>query len=89
MSDSPGGEASLYQKEPKIYPREVSGRFDRLRKIAVFVLLGGAVAATVAAGQGSRRVKVAVRVVASGKGPRAVTVSRVVSVMVMDRPGEA
>jgi cytochrome c oxidase accessory protein FixG len=40
VSDSPGGEASLYQKEPKIYPREVSGRFDRLRKIAVFVLLG-------------------------------------------------
>ncbi len=40
MSDSSGGEASLYQKEPKIYPREVSGRFDRLRKIAVFVLLG-------------------------------------------------
>ena len=31
---------SLYKKEPKVYPRDVSGRFDRLRKISVFVLLG-------------------------------------------------
>jgi cytochrome c oxidase accessory protein FixG len=31
---------SLYRKEPKIYPRQVSGRFARLRVIAVWVLLG-------------------------------------------------
>jgi cytochrome c oxidase accessory protein FixG len=40
VSDTSGAPESLYLKEPKIYPREVSGRFDRLRKIAVFVLLG-------------------------------------------------
>jgi len=31
---------SLYRKEPKIYPRQVTGRFARLRVIAVWVLLG-------------------------------------------------
>ena len=31
---------SYYVSERKIYAREVSGRFDRLRKIAVWVLLG-------------------------------------------------
>ena len=31
---------SLYRKEPKIYPRQVSGRFARLRVIAVWALLG-------------------------------------------------
>jgi len=31
---------SLYRREPKIYPRQVSGRFTRLRVIAVWVLLG-------------------------------------------------
>jgi len=31
---------SLYRKEPKVYPRSVSGRFARLRRISVFVLLG-------------------------------------------------
>ena len=31
---------SLYQSERKIYPREVSGRLQRLRIVAVFVLLG-------------------------------------------------
>ena len=31
---------SLYRKEPKIYPRQVSGRFARLRVVAVWVLLG-------------------------------------------------
>ncbi|RPH94136.1 MAG: cytochrome c oxidase accessory protein CcoG [Lysobacterales bacterium] len=31
---------SLYRKEPKIYPRQVSGRFTRLRVVAVWVLLG-------------------------------------------------
>jgi cytochrome c oxidase accessory protein FixG len=35
-----GGAESLYRKEPKIYPRQVSGRFARLRVIAVWVLLG-------------------------------------------------
>ncbi|NZA28534.1 4Fe-4S binding protein [Luteimonas sp. SJ-92] len=34
------GGGSLYVSEGKIYPREVSGRFDRLRKIAVVWLLG-------------------------------------------------
>jgi cytochrome c oxidase accessory protein FixG len=32
--------SSLYRKEPKQYPREVKGRFARLRNIAVVVLLG-------------------------------------------------
>ena len=32
--------ASLYQAHLKIYPREVSGRFDRLRQAAVWALLG-------------------------------------------------
>jgi cytochrome c oxidase accessory protein FixG len=31
---------SLYVKEAKVYPREVSGRFHRLRTIAAWVLLG-------------------------------------------------
>ena len=31
---------TLYRKEPKIYPRQVKGRFARLRVIAVWVLLG-------------------------------------------------
>ena len=36
-----GGEAgSLYAKQPKVYPREIDGRFQRLRAIAVFWLLG-------------------------------------------------
>ncbi|MDJ0654200.1 MAG: cytochrome c oxidase accessory protein CcoG [Xanthomonadales bacterium] len=30
----------MYRKEPKIYPREAKGRFARLRKLAVWVLLG-------------------------------------------------
>src|SRR5690606_6956414 len=33
-----GGD-SLYVSERKVYPRDVSGRFDRLRKAAVFWLL--------------------------------------------------
>ncbi|MEM1263847.1 MAG: cytochrome c oxidase accessory protein CcoG [Pseudomonadota bacterium] len=36
----PSGNASLYQREEKIHPREVDGRFDRLRKLAMLVLLG-------------------------------------------------
>ena len=39
QSDTPGGD-SLYVSERKVYPRDVSGRFDRLRKVAVFWLLG-------------------------------------------------
>ena len=31
---------SLYRKEPKVYPRHVTGGFARLRVIAVWVLLG-------------------------------------------------
>jgi cytochrome c oxidase accessory protein FixG len=31
---------SLYKKEPKIHPRQVKGRFARLRVISVWVLLG-------------------------------------------------
>ncbi len=31
---------SLYEAHKKIYPREVDGRFDRLRRVAVWVLLG-------------------------------------------------
>ena len=31
---------SLYEAQPKIYPREIDGRFARLRIAAVFVLLG-------------------------------------------------
>ncbi|MEZ5463285.1 cytochrome c oxidase accessory protein CcoG [Dokdonella sp.] len=34
------GSGSLYAKEPKVYPREIEGRFQRLRTIAVFWLLG-------------------------------------------------
>ncbi|MCB1588503.1 MAG: cytochrome c oxidase accessory protein CcoG, partial [Xanthomonadales bacterium] len=30
----------MYVKPPKIYPREISGRFQRLRTAAVFWLLG-------------------------------------------------
>ena len=31
---------AFYAAAPKIYPREIDGRFSRLRKIAVVVLLG-------------------------------------------------
>ncbi len=34
-----GGD-SLYAKEPKVYPREIDGRFQRMRIAAVFWLLG-------------------------------------------------
>ena len=38
---NPGGEAvSYYQAHQKIYPREVRGRFTRLRTLAVWMLLG-------------------------------------------------
>jgi cytochrome c oxidase accessory protein FixG len=38
--DQQGTGESLYRKEPKIHPRQVKGRFARLRVIAVWVLLG-------------------------------------------------
>ena len=38
-ADSAPGQ-SLYRKEPKIYPRQVNGRFARLRDLAMYVLLG-------------------------------------------------
>ena len=31
---------SMYRKEPKVYPRHVSGRFSRVRDLAMYVLLG-------------------------------------------------
>jgi len=31
-----GGGDSVYVKERKVYPRDVSGRLDRLRKLAVW-----------------------------------------------------
>ncbi|WP_440222177.1 cytochrome c oxidase accessory protein CcoG [Dokdonella sp. MW10] len=34
------GGGALYAKEPKVYPREVTGRFQRLRVASVFWLLG-------------------------------------------------
>ncbi|HUO79056.1 MAG TPA: cytochrome c oxidase accessory protein CcoG [Steroidobacteraceae bacterium] len=36
----PAEPVSFYAKHVKIHPREVQGRFDRLRRIAVFTLLG-------------------------------------------------
>ena len=40
MADTPAAGESLYRKEPKVYPRHVTGRFARLRVIAVWALLG-------------------------------------------------
>jgi cytochrome c oxidase accessory protein FixG len=43
LTEQPSGGAtggSLYRKEPKIYPRQVNGRFARLRVVAVWALLG-------------------------------------------------
>jgi cytochrome c oxidase accessory protein FixG len=42
MGDKPASAESipLYIKPPKVYPRETSGRFSRLRVIAAWVLLG-------------------------------------------------
>jgi cytochrome c oxidase accessory protein FixG len=39
VTEQEAGE-SLYRKEPKIYPRQVAGRFARLRVMTVWVLLG-------------------------------------------------
>jgi cytochrome c oxidase accessory protein FixG len=44
MAKKIGGEyeyGKLYRSEDKVYPREVKGRFATLRRIAMFVLLGG------------------------------------------------
>ena len=35
-----GSNDSLYAREPKVYPREIDGRFQRWRTLAVFWLLG-------------------------------------------------
>jgi cytochrome c oxidase accessory protein FixG len=40
VSREAAAQESLYRKEPKIYPREVRGRFDNLRDLAMYVLLG-------------------------------------------------
>ena len=32
--------AALYESAEKIYPREISGRFDRLSRLATIILLG-------------------------------------------------
>jgi len=40
MSKTQDANASLYRKDPKVYPRDVTGTFASLRKLAVIVLLG-------------------------------------------------
>ena len=40
MSPKKDAADSLYRKEPKVYPRDVNGKFARLRNLAVVVLLG-------------------------------------------------
>jgi len=40
MSQKPDTGESLYRKDPKVYPRDVKGKFARLRNLAVVVLLG-------------------------------------------------
>jgi cytochrome c oxidase accessory protein FixG len=40
VTDTSSTGDTLYRKEPKIYPRQVKGRFARLRVIAVWALLG-------------------------------------------------
>jgi cytochrome c oxidase accessory protein FixG len=40
MSQKPDAGDSLYRKDPKVYPRDVKGKFARLRKLAVIALLG-------------------------------------------------
>jgi cytochrome c oxidase accessory protein FixG len=40
MSNGQDASSSLYRKDPKVYPRDVSGTFAGLRKLAVVVLLG-------------------------------------------------
>jgi len=40
MANQPDAGESLYQSSEKIHPREIGGRFQRLRVLAVFLLLG-------------------------------------------------
>jgi len=40
MSQTQDSGTSLYRKDPKVYPRDVTGTFASLRKLAVVVLLG-------------------------------------------------
>jgi cytochrome c oxidase accessory protein FixG len=40
MSNAQDADTSLYRKDPKVYPRDVTGTFANLRKLAVIVLLG-------------------------------------------------
>ena len=40
MSQVQDSGSSLYRKDPKVYPRDVKGRFASLRKLAVIALLG-------------------------------------------------
>jgi cytochrome c oxidase accessory protein FixG len=40
VSQDSAAQESLYLKEPKIYPRQVRGRFDSLRDLSMYVLLG-------------------------------------------------
>ena len=40
MNEAQDAGASLYRKEPKVYPRDVTGTFASLRKLAVIALLG-------------------------------------------------
>jgi len=40
MSNPQDAATALYRKDPKVYPRDVTGTFARLRKLAVIALLG-------------------------------------------------
>ena len=40
MNEAQDAGASLYRKDPKVYPRDVTGTFASLRKLAVIALLG-------------------------------------------------
>jgi len=40
MSNAQDAGTALYRKDPKVYPRDVTGTFAALRKLAVIVLLG-------------------------------------------------
>ena len=40
MSQQQDAADSLYRKDPKVYPRDVNGKFASLRKLAVLALLG-------------------------------------------------
>lgn len=40
MSQTESPDDALYRKEPKVYPRDVKGRFASMRRVSMFVLLG-------------------------------------------------